>query len=225
MLTSRSVTDLLDAFSSSDPTPGGGSAAALIGAVGASLLAMVAGMPKTRTGAPDERDALDAARAKLLGLERTLRGLIDRDAAAYDQVVAAFRKPKSTDAEKAARTAAIQDAMRVATEVPAETFQACVQALVAGQAVADHGNPSAKSDVAVGAQALMTAMSGALFNVEINIGSLKDAALVDRLTADLRAAQAAAQAPARAILTEAGVAELLQKAAARLGGHGGFPED
>ena len=225
MLTSRSTAELLAAFSSSDPTPGGGSAAALMGAIGASLLAMVAGMPKTRTGAPEERTALDAARLTLVGLTQTLRDLVDRDAAAYDQVVAAFRQPKSTDAEKSARATAIQHAMRVATEAPVETFQACARALVAGQAVAAHGNPSAKSDVAAGMQALIAATWGALFNVEINIGSLKDTALVDRFTASVRTAHAEAQAATRAMLDEPGVAELMQKTGARLGGHGGLPED
>src|SRR5262245_25106844 len=131
MLTSRSLTDLLDAFGSPDPTPGGGSAAALIGALGASLLAMVAGLPKTRTGVPAEREALDAARADLQRLQRTLIELVDRDAAAYDLVVAAFRKPKGTDEEKARRSAAIQDALRVATEVPIETYRAGAAAMVA----------------------------------------------------------------------------------------------
>jgi formiminotetrahydrofolate cyclodeaminase len=225
MLTSRSLSDLLDAFSSPDPTPGGGSAAALIGAVGASLLAMVAAMPKTRTGAADERAALDAARQDLLDAQRTLRELVDRDAAAYDLVVAAFRRPKGTDAEKAARADAIQDAMRVATEVPLETFRTCARALQSGRAVATHGNSAARSDIAVGVQALTTAMDGALFNVEINIGSLKDPAIVGRFTADLRAAQGEATTATRDIYAQASVLELVQQAGARLGGHGRFPED
>ncbi|MEZ5319985.1 MAG: cyclodeaminase/cyclohydrolase family protein [Vicinamibacterales bacterium] len=187
-LSTTSLPDLLDAFSSPDPTPGGGSAAALMGAIGASLLAMVAGLPKTKSGTPGEREALDAARARLIELRATLSDLIDRDAAAYDLVVAAFRKPKGTDEEKAARSKAIQDAMRVATEVPIETVEACAAAREAAAAVAESGNPSAVSDVAVGLQALMTAITGALFNVEINIGSLKDAALVESLNGRLAAA-------------------------------------
>jgi formiminotetrahydrofolate cyclodeaminase len=225
MLTSRSVADLLVAFSSPDPTPGGGSAAALAGALGASLLAMVAGLPKTRTGVPAERQALDTARAELLGLQRTLLDLVDRDAAAYDLVVAAFRKPKATDDEKALRSAAIQDAMRVATEVPVETFRTAGAAMVAGRTVAASANPSAASDIMVGAQALMLSMSGALANVEINIGSLKDAALVDRLTKELRAAQADAGSAFAEICQTPEVADLGRKASLRLGGHGHFPED
>ena len=225
MLTSRSATDLLDAFSSPDPTPGGGSAAALTGALGAALLAMVAGIPKTRTGVPAEREALDKARAELLVLQRTLVELVDRDAAAYDLVVAAFKKPKATDDEKARRSAAIQEAMRVATEVPVETFRAAAAALVAGRNVAASANPSAASDIIVGTQALSLAMNGALANVEINIGSLKDGALVERLTKELRAAHAQAESSVPDILQTPELADLSRKATSRLGGHPGLPED
>ena len=225
MLTSRSVADLLDAFSSPDPTPGGGSAAALSGALGAALLAMAAGLPKTRTGVPAERQALDNARAELQGFQHTLLELVDRDAAAYDLVVAAFRKPKATEDEKSLRSAAIQEAMRVATEVPVETFRAAAAAMVAGRTVAASANPSAASDILVGAQALMLAMSGALANVEINIGSLKDAALVDELTSRLRAAQAEAAAAFPEISAVPEIADLARKASARLGGRAHFPED
>lgn len=225
MLTSRSAADLLDAFSSPDPTPGGGSAAALAGALGAALLAMVAGIPKTRTGVPAEREVLDKARAELLGLQRALLELVDRDAAAYDLVVAAFRKPKATDDEKAQRAAAIQDAMRVATEVPVETFRVAAAAMVVGRTVAGSANPSAASDILVGAQSLSLAITGALANVEINIGSLKDTALVERLTNELRAAHAEADSAHQEILLVPEIAELSRKASLRLGGHGHFPED
>jgi len=179
MLTDRTVTNLLEAFSEADPTPGGGSAAALAGATGAALLAMVAGMPKSRTNAIAEREALDQAQGELLSQRDTLTDLIDRDAAAYDLVIAAFRRPKATEEEKADRRAAIQDATRVATEVPVETIRACVAALRAGQAAATHGNPSAASDVKVGFRLLMAAAEGARDNVEINLGGLADTALQD----------------------------------------------
>jgi formiminotetrahydrofolate cyclodeaminase len=227
MLTNRTVTELLSAFSSPDPTPGGGSAAALAGAMGASLLAMVAGLPKTRSGTPEERAALDRARAELLDLRRELTGLVDRDTDAYDLVVAAYRKPKATDEEKAARQAAIQDAMRVATDVPAETMAACARAVTAARAVAECGLPSAKSDVAVGVQLLMTAMQGALYNVAVNIGSLKDPVIADRIVTQV---QATLQAPLEAvhtIYTTGGVRELMEEAARRFGGavHGQPPPD
>src|SRR6185503_15521880 len=99
--------DLLAAFSSPDPTPGGGSASALASAVGASLLMMVAGLPKTRTGSDAERAALTAASAALDAIRARLTGAIDADAGAYDQVVAAYKLPKATPDEQASRKAAI----------------------------------------------------------------------------------------------------------------------
>jgi methenyltetrahydrofolate cyclohydrolase len=217
MLAERPLTAVLDAFASSDPTPGGGSAAALTGALGASLLAMVAALPKTRTGAPEERHALDAARDGILRARGELVALIDRDAAAYDPVVAAYRKPKGTDDEKAARTAAIQDALRVATEVPVETVRACAMVIDQARAVAQYGNPSARSDVAVGIQTLMVAIQSAMFNVETNIGSLKDPAIVEQITENLRALQRTMQAAGETIFKDANLIELYTSMAKRLG--------
>jgi formiminotetrahydrofolate cyclodeaminase len=97
--------------------------------------------------------------------------------------------------------------------------------MVAGRTVAGSANPSAASDLAVGTGALSLAMSGALANVEINIGSLKDAALVGRLTAELRAAQAESTAAQAEILLTPEQADLMRKVSLRLGGHGHFPED
>src|SRR5688500_18419644 len=96
-LTSLSVTALLDGFASSTPTPGGGSAAALSGAVGASRLAMVAALPKTKTGEAAERTALYAAGATLKTLRKELAGLIDEDTHAYDLVTSAYKRPRATD--------------------------------------------------------------------------------------------------------------------------------
>src|SRR6185503_9749384 len=106
--------DLLAAFSSPDPTPGGGSASALASAVGASLLMMVAGLPKTRTGSDDERSALAAAAAALTPIRQQLIDAIDADTLAYDHVVAAYKLPKATLAEQTARKASIQQALRKA---------------------------------------------------------------------------------------------------------------
>jgi methenyltetrahydrofolate cyclohydrolase len=176
MFTNRTVTELLDAFSSSDPTPGGGSASALAGALGASLLAMVAGLPKTRSNSPEERSTLDAARKALLELRGDLLELVDRDANAYDLVVAAYRLPKSTDEEKAARKAAIAGALKTATEVPLETMRACADVLGLGKTVAEHGNLSAASDIGVGLHLAMTGLSGARLNVDTNLASASDQA-------------------------------------------------
>lgn len=175
MLADKTVKELLDAFSSPSPTPGGGSAAALSGAVSAALLAMVAGMPKTKHGTPEDRAALDATLPALLALRAELVDLIDRDAAAYDLVVAAYRLPKATDEDKAARKSAIRNAMRVATDVPMETARAAAALITQGRIVAEHGNPNAASDMGVAASLAMAAFSGAVMNVEVNLDGVGDA--------------------------------------------------
>ena len=217
MLAEKPLPALLDAFSSPDPTPGGGSAAALMGALGASLFAMVAGLPKTRTGSNDERTALDAARTDLIAHQHTLTALIDRDAAAYDLVVAAFKKPKGTDDEKAARAAAIQDAMRVAAEVPLETARVCSAVVRTGRVVAQYGNLSAKSDIAVALQALGAGMQSAWFNVEINLGSIKDSAVVDAIVAEMRRITKENAESWMDVLRDAGVVDLMKATGTRLG--------
>lgn len=174
MLIDHTLPSFLDALSSADPTPGGGSAAALVGATGAALLTMVVDMPKTRSGTPEARAALDEVRPALQQARQTLLTLVDRDAAAYDLVVDAFRLPKGTDEEKAARRAAIQQATRAATETPLDTLRVCVDTMRAGQASIAHGNPSAASDVKVGYRLLFAAAMGAKDNVEINLGGLAD---------------------------------------------------
>jgi formiminotetrahydrofolate cyclodeaminase len=217
MLVEKTLPALLDAFSSPDPTPGGGSAAALMGALGASLFAMVAGLPKTRTGSDEERKALDAARVELVGHQHALTALVDRDADAYDGVVAAFRMPKATDDEKAARAAAIQDAMRVAAEVPLETARVCAAVVHTGRTVAQYGNLSAKSDIAVALQALGAGMQSAWFNVEINLGSIKDPAVVDAIVAEMRQITQQNAESWMDVLRDAGVVDLMKATGTRLG--------
>jgi formiminotetrahydrofolate cyclodeaminase len=221
MLAERSLTEVLDAFASSAPTPGGGSAAALAGALGASLLAMVAALPKTKTNAPEERASLDAARATLLELRGRLIDLIDRDAAAYDAVVAAYRLPKATDDEKARRRTAIQDALKLASEVPLETCLAVNEVLREGATVADAGNPSARTDVAVAFQFLTTASQGALFNIEANIGSVNDDAFVKGIVGRVKASAEGLNDAMMQAYPSAGLMELFKQVATRFGLHHG----
>jgi formiminotetrahydrofolate cyclodeaminase len=178
-LLSLSTTQLLDAFASSDPTPGGGSASALAGAIGASLLAMVAALPKTKTGDAAERTALDASAVTLGGLRKSLADLVDEDTRAYDLVTAAYRSPKATDEEKAARKTAIQAALRAATDTPMRTMRACEAAMREAAVVAQSGNPNASSDVWVALELLNAGLRGAQKNVAINLGSLSDEAYRD----------------------------------------------
>ena len=173
-LVSLPVTDLLRRFSAPAPTPGGGSASALAGALGAALLSMVAGMSKTRTSAPAERSALDAVLEPLLNGRDHLASLVDRDSQSYEAVVAAYKLPKASDEESKARAAAIAGALRGATEVPLDVMRACHAAAREGLAVALNGNPSASSDVGVGYDLLEAALRGAARNVRVNLKGSKD---------------------------------------------------
>jgi formiminotetrahydrofolate cyclodeaminase len=186
MLIEKTVSEFLDALSSPDPTPGGGSASAMAGALGAALLAMVAGMTKTKTGADDERNALDSARVDLLALQGSLKELVELDSAAYSLVVAAYKQPRDTDEEQRARQKTIQEAMRVATQVPLETMRACANVIRLARVVAAGGNPSASSDVKVGVQLALAGFRGAGYNVEINFGSLTDPEIAGPLKASMQ---------------------------------------
>jgi formiminotetrahydrofolate cyclodeaminase len=183
-LIDQSVRDLLAAFSSADPTPGGGSASALASAVGASLLMMVAGLPKTRTGSDDDRAALTSAAGVLADIRTRLTNAIDEDTAAYDQVVAAYKRPKASAAEHTARTAAIQHALHAATDVPLGVVRLSAAALDEAIAIAMHGHRAAASDVGVAVALLRAGARGARLNVEINIGSISDAAYADAVATE-----------------------------------------
>jgi formiminotetrahydrofolate cyclodeaminase len=192
------LADLLDAFASTDPVPGGGSAAALAGAVGTSLLLMVAAIPKTRTDAPEETADLAEAATRLHPLRDRLLDLVDADCDAYNEVIAAYRLPKSTDAEQASRKNAIDHAMRSATETPLDTMRACQQALRGAVIVSANGNRRATSDVGVGVELLVAGLRGARMNVDINLSALEDQEYVARVRTEAEelARNAAADAEA-----------------------------
>lgn len=197
----HSISAFLDALGSSDPTPGGGTAAAVSGAIGVSLLMMVAGLPRTRGNTDAERVQLGETRAALVGLRDRLLRLADTDTEAYNAVTAAYRLPKSTDEEKAVRKQAIERAMQGATDAPLDTLRAVAEAMGRAKVVGEFGNPSAASDVRVALELLEAAGAGAAANVEINLTALQDDAfckaaasamieLSNQLTEDSAAARA-----------------------------------
>lgn len=198
----HTVSAFLDALASPEPTPGGGTAAAVTGAIGVSLLMMVSGLQKTRGNSDAEREKLRQARAALAPIRDRLVQLADEDTAAYNQVVEAYRLPKATDAEKAARKAAVAAGMRAATEAPLAILKVTHEAVTHARAVAQCGNPSAVSDVRVALELLEAAAASASANVEINLRSLNDDAFrktaasttietVNRLTEAVAAARSA----------------------------------
>jgi formiminotetrahydrofolate cyclodeaminase len=168
------VSQLLDALSSPTPTPGGGTAAAIAAAMGTSLLVMVTGLAKSQHNTDEEKAALARARECLTPITTHLTQLADADAKAFDRVMDAYRLPKATDEEKAARTKVIQSALQGATTVPLHTLRACADALAHGRVVAEHGNRSAASDAAVAIGLLQASAAGAHANVQTNLDGIKD---------------------------------------------------
>lgn len=199
----RPLSSFLDALSSPEPTPGGGTAAAVAGAMGVSLLIMVTGLSKSKTNADAEKAALAAARAGLVPLCAALVSLADEDTKAFDEVMAAYRLPKGSDAEKAARAGAVQKALKGATLVPLRTLGACAEAMRHAVAVAESGNRAAASDAGVAVALLAAAGAGAEANVRINLDGLRDEAFRASTagnTASMASALAAARAKAVAAL-------------------------
>jgi formiminotetrahydrofolate cyclodeaminase len=204
-LISLTLTEFADALGSAETAPGGGSAAALAGALGGALAVMVARLTLGRAKYAAHQDEMAAVEAKADLLKTKLLGLVDADTAAYNQVTDAYKLPKDTDAQKAERAAAVQAAFRVATEVPLATAEACGEVLELAGQVAAHGNRNAASDAAVAALLAHAGLRGAARNVRINLGGLKDetfgahaesrvAALLEAGEAALASALAAADA-------------------------------
>ncbi len=191
-LTDRPVRELLGEFASSAPTPGGGSAAALAASVGLALLTMVSRMPRTRSGTDDERGTLVRAGDAIEHLGTHAIDLVDDDAAAYDEVVAAYRRPKATDGEKASRREAVDAALRGAAEVPLEVMRTCRAGLTEAVEIARCGNQAATSDVGVAIELLTAALRGAALNVRTNLGTMSDVGYVDGVRAEVERLEASA---------------------------------
>jgi len=168
-LTGLPFNELTARLASREPIPGGGSAAALAGAMGAALVAMVAELTIGRAdAAPHEqtlRELRDGAVARLDLLQR----LAEQDAAAYEAVVTARRLPRDTDEQRTARGAELGRAMVAAAEVPLRTAEVAVEVLELAHQVAPIGNPNAVSDAGVGAQLASASVRGAILNVRINL--------------------------------------------------------
>ena len=145
---------------------------------------MVGSLPKTRSGSDEEKAALAAAVHALTGLSRRLSDAVDADAAAYDEVIAAFKLPKASAADQAARKAAVQHALRAATDVPLGVMRLSADALEQATTIAADGHQSAASDVGVALALLGAGLRGAQLNVDINLASSKDDAYASAARAE-----------------------------------------
>jgi glutamate formiminotransferase/formiminotetrahydrofolate cyclodeaminase len=171
-LTDLPANDLIERVASAAPTPGGGSAAALVGATGAALVEMVVALTSGRPAAANDEAALGDIARSASELRKRFVELTDRDAEAYAAVVQARRMPRDTAAQAEARGGAVAAATREATRVPLETAGAGLDVLDLAERLAAIGNRNAISDVGVAALLAAAAARGAILNVRINRPSL-----------------------------------------------------
>jgi glutamate formiminotransferase/formiminotetrahydrofolate cyclodeaminase len=183
-LVERTVTGFVDECSSESPAPGGGSVAALSGALGAGLACMVANLTVGKKGYEAVWEEMKEIAAEGQGIKDRFVGAVDRDTEAFNAVMAGFRMPKGTPEQKAARDEAILDATKTATLVPFEVLEAVPRALELALAVASKGNKNSASDAGVAAAALRTAAEGAWLNVRINLGTMDDGEFKKQLLAE-----------------------------------------
>ena len=174
MPTKQTMQSFLDEVASSSPAPGGGSVAALAGALGAALTSMVCNLTMGKKKYADVQGEIKKVFEQSETLRALFTGLIEKDTAAFSKVMEAFGLPKETDPQRALRTAAIGEATKEATLVPLEVMRHCIDALALAQEVAAKGNGNSVSDAGVSALMLHAACEGAALNVKTNLNALND---------------------------------------------------
>jgi formiminotetrahydrofolate cyclodeaminase len=182
-LLGRPVRQFLDELASGAPTPGGGSVAALTGALAAGLLTMVCDLTIGKKAYAAFEDEARAIRARAEALRAELQSFLQADVEVFGGLMAAYKLPKASAAEASARNAEIQMATRSATEVPLRTAAAAAALLPLCGPLARQGSRNAVSDVGVAAQLIRAAVPSALLNVDINLPALEDAAFVEQARA------------------------------------------
>lgn len=202
MLVDLTVKDFLNKVAGSEPVPGGGSIAALNGAIASALTAMVAHLTIGKKGYEPHEELMRHVAEVALQENSTFVEDIDRDSEAYDSVFACFKMPKATDEEKAARSAAIQEATKYAALVPMQVARNAYELMTVVADVARLGNRNAVTDACVAMMSARSAVLGALMNVRINLGSLKDKEFVTKLQAEADELQRLACAKEKELLDE-----------------------
>ena len=191
-LVDLTCTGFCEETASESPAPGGGSVSAYMGALAASLGTMVANLTGGKAAYDDEWEKFSDVAVHGQRLKDDLLHLVDEDTNAFNKIMDAFGMPKKSDEEKAARSAAIQEATKFATEVPLQTMQKSMEAFEVCRAMVEWGNPASVTDGGVGALAARSAVMGAHLNVKINASSLKDEAFKNEILAKAAAIEAAA---------------------------------
>jgi len=181
-----SLGGFLDEVQSASPTPGGGTVAALAGALGAALVGMVANLTLGKKKFAAVQVEMGEAQAEAVRLRGSLAGLMRRDSQAFERVLVAYRLPQGTPAEADLRERAVVEATWEATRVPLETAETCAEVAHWAARMVKHGNPNAASDGATACALARAAVESALWNVQINLKNLPDGA--DKEAVETRAA-------------------------------------
>jgi formiminotetrahydrofolate cyclodeaminase len=195
-----SISGFLDKLSAATPTPGGGSAAGLTGSVAASLVAMVAQLTLGKKSYQPVEAEMRAVLAEATRLRDELRALVDRDSDAFNDVMAAHKLPRETDAEKRVRQEKLQAVLKHATEIPYQTASRCYRALELAEIVTAKGAKSTVSDGGAAACLAEGALQAALLNVAINLAAISDEAFKSEYTYARERLSRQAQAKRHAIV-------------------------
>lgn len=201
MLGDKTLKAFLEETASKAPVPGGGSIAAMSAATAAALTEMVANLTIGKKGYDDVQEEMTELASTLVSVREGFIKDIDRDADAFNKVMDAFKLPKDTEEEKAARRNAIQDGMKTAANVPLEVAKNAFEIMEFASKVVDKGNKNAVTDGAVAAMMARTAVLSALFNVKINLGSIKDEEFVKRVSAEVAELESNVQKTEKEILS------------------------
>lgn len=184
-LVDMNINEFLDELASNSPAPGGGSVAALSGALGTALSSMVCNLTIGKEKYEDVQDEIKDALEKSEQVRMQLTELIDKDTEAFNDVMKAFRMPKETEEQKESRRQAIQEGYITAAKVPFETAKTCEKILDVAIIVAEKGNKNSITDAAVCALMAQAGVKSAILNVMINLGSIKDDEFVERISFEL----------------------------------------
>jgi methenyltetrahydrofolate cyclohydrolase len=185
MITEDSVEKFLDDLASGAPTPGGGSAAAIMGAMGAALVSMVCNVSIGKKGLEAVEPEMKALRDQSEKLRLRLAKMVAEDVAAFDGLMAAYRLPKLSEADKLRRTEAIQTSLRAATETPLDCARVCAAVIDLAERAGEAGYSGVISDAGVGVLAAHAALRSAALNVYINAPQLKDLDFARQVTKEM----------------------------------------
>jgi methenyltetrahydrofolate cyclohydrolase len=185
MITQSSIDEFLERLASGDPTPGGGSAAAIMGAMGAALVSMVCNVTIGKKGYEAAEAEMRAVLTQSEALRLRLAAMVAQDVAAFDGLMAAYKLPKLSDEEKSRRAEAIQASLRQATEVPLDCTRVCAEVIALARRAGEHGYRGVISDAGVGVLAASAGARSAALNVHINTPALKDRRFAEAASAEL----------------------------------------